>query len=87
MTEFKRVKFFDNLKEVTIEEALNDRYIMGFYKLAKNQYHAVINDINAHGAILMINNPAVAPNKEPQIWLENVSSELKQILISKGAWK
>jgi len=84
--EFKNVRFFDDLKEVTTEHALNDKYIMGFYRLAKVRYHYVINDINNHDAILMVNNPAVNPNKEKTIWLEEVSNELEQILIEKKVW-
>ena len=83
----ENVIFFDNLKEITNEEASKNEYFKSAYNMAHTLYHFVITEINNHNAILMINMPAINPNEEKTIWLDNVSSELKQILIEKGILK
>jgi hypothetical protein len=88
MSEFKNIRFFDGLEEVSPETAAKDKYFANAYNNgAKILFHSVIDEINVHGATLMINNPVSNPNEEKTIWLDNVSPELKQILVDKGVFK
>lgn len=88
MSEFKNIRFFDGLEEISPETASKDKYFATAYNNgAKVLFHSVIDEINAHDATLMINQPVINPNKEKTIWLDNVSLELEQILVAKGVWK
>lgn len=83
MSEFKRIRFFDGIVEISPEIAEKDKYFIQAYNGAKTVYHFVIDDINNHDGVLVLNNT----DRDKMIGLGNISPELKQILVSKGAWK
>jgi ribosome biogenesis protein Nip4 len=83
MSEFKNIRFFDGLEEISPEIAAKDKYFIHAYNGAKAFYNFVIDDINNHDGILVLNNS----DRAKMIGLDNISDELKQILVSKGAWK
>jgi hypothetical protein len=82
MSEFKNIRFFDGMKEITVDTAIKEDYFLKALAYAKIHFNSVIDDINYHNATLMINQPVNNPNKENSIWIDNVSPELRQILDS-----
>ena len=84
MSEFKNIRFFNGMQEITVDLAIKEDYFLKALANAKIYFHSVIDEINSHNATLMINYPVNNPNKENSIWIDNVSTELKQIFVENG---
>lgn len=80
MAEFKNIKFFEGLIEVSFDEALKDKYFNLAYNSAKISFHFVIDDINRHDGVLVLNNS----DRDNMIGLDNMSLELQEKLKEKG---
>lgn len=76
MTEFKRIRFFDGLEEVSPETAAKDKYFEKSYMLAKVAYHGIIDKINDSGAWLILNNS----NRDDLFHLDNTTPELDKLI-------
>lgn len=82
-SDFKNIRFTDGTNEIPYKIAKENDFFKSAYGIAKTIYCQCIDDINDHNATLVLNNS----EKYEIVNIENVSSELEQILIQKGAWK